>query len=139
MIVVVIVGLLATMAIPALQRVRLSSQNARFANDLRVFRAAVNHYILETGVYPVDSHTGLLDASMEGYIQRAQFEPASSIGGRWDIEFNDSGVMSAVGVHQPTATTEQLTQIDEMIDDGDIADGRLRFITGDRFYWVLID
>ena len=50
MIVVVIIGLLAAMAIPAFQRVRQSSQDKAVLNNARQLAAAADQYFLEQGV-----------------------------------------------------------------------------------------
>lgn len=50
MIVVVIIGLLAAMAIPAFQRVRTSSQDKAVLNNIRQLGAAADQYFLEAGV-----------------------------------------------------------------------------------------
>src|SRR3954465_15238981 len=52
MIVVVIIGLLAALAIPAFQRVQRASQNARVINDFRVFSQAFEVYNSVNGVWP---------------------------------------------------------------------------------------
>ena len=49
MIVVVIIGLLAAMAIPAFQKVRATSQQKTVLNNLRQLAAAAQQYMLETG------------------------------------------------------------------------------------------
>lgn len=49
MIVVVIIGLLAAMAIPAFQKVRATSQNKAVTNNLRQLAGAAQQYMLETG------------------------------------------------------------------------------------------
>ncbi|MBI5426622.1 MAG: prepilin-type N-terminal cleavage/methylation domain-containing protein [Opitutae bacterium] len=49
MIVVVIIGLLAAMAIPAFQKVRASSQDKAVTNNLRQLSAAADQYFLEKG------------------------------------------------------------------------------------------
>ena len=53
MIVVVIIGLLAAMAIPAFQKVRASSQDKAVLNNLRQLSAAADQYFLEKGVTQV--------------------------------------------------------------------------------------
>ena len=53
MIVVVIIGLLATMAIPAFQKVRQSSQDKAVLNNARQLSAASDQYYLENGVSTV--------------------------------------------------------------------------------------
>jgi type IV pilus assembly protein PilA len=53
MIVVVIIGLLAAMAIPAFQKVRQSSQDKAVLNNVRQLSAAADQYYLENGVSTV--------------------------------------------------------------------------------------
>jgi type IV pilus assembly protein PilA len=53
MIVVVIIGLLAAMAIPAFQKVRTSSQDKAVLNNARQLAAAADQYFLENGVSTV--------------------------------------------------------------------------------------
>jgi type IV pilus assembly protein PilA len=49
MIVVVIIGLLAAMAIPAFQKVRIASQDKAVLNNARQMAAAADQYYLEAG------------------------------------------------------------------------------------------
>ena len=49
MIVVVIIGLLAAMAIPAFQKVRSASQDKAVTNNMRQLGAAADQYFLENG------------------------------------------------------------------------------------------
>lgn len=53
MIVVVIIGLLAAMAIPAFQKVRISSQDKAVLNNARQLSAGADQYFLENGVSQV--------------------------------------------------------------------------------------
>ncbi len=53
MIVVVIIGLLASMAIPAFQKVRTASQDKAVLNNARQLSAASDQYYLENGVSTV--------------------------------------------------------------------------------------
>ena len=62
MIVVVIIGLLAAMAIPAFQKVRQSSQDKAVLNNARQLSAAADQYFLENGVSTVTS-TNLVGAT----------------------------------------------------------------------------
>ena len=49
MIVVVIIGLLAAMAIPAFQKVRIASQDKAVLNNMRLLAGAADQYFLEFG------------------------------------------------------------------------------------------
>ncbi len=53
MIVVVIIGLLAAMAIPAFQKVRTASQDKTILNNARQLSGAADQYYLENGVSTV--------------------------------------------------------------------------------------
>ena len=60
MIVVVIIGLLAAMAIPAFQKVRTSSQDKAVLNNARQLAAAADQYFLENGVSSVSQGLSLI-------------------------------------------------------------------------------
>ena len=55
MIVVVIIGLLAAMAIPAFKKVRDNSQTKAITNNLRQLASAADQYFLENGATSVSS------------------------------------------------------------------------------------
>lgn len=72
MIVVVIIGLLAAMAIPAFQKVRKSSQDKSITNNLRQLSGAAQQYFLERGVSSV-AFTNLVGTdSTDRYIKIIQ-------------------------------------------------------------------
>ena len=53
MIVVVVIGLLAAMAIPAFQKVRATSQNKTVTNNMRQLGAAADQFFIENGTNQV--------------------------------------------------------------------------------------
>lgn len=65
MIVVVIIGLLAAMAIPAFQKVRRSSIKSTMANDGRQLAAAAQQYYLENSVSSV-AISEILNSNLTG-------------------------------------------------------------------------
>jgi type IV pilus assembly protein PilA len=62
MIVVVIIGLLAAMALPAFQKVRQASQDKAVLNNARQLAAGADQYFLENGVSNVNV-TGLVGST----------------------------------------------------------------------------
>jgi type IV pilus assembly protein PilA len=75
MIVVVIIGLLAAMAIPAFQKVRESSVQKAMQNDARQLASAAQQYILEnpgtTSVaITVASATGDVSGALSSYVHK---------------------------------------------------------------------
>ncbi len=140
MIVVVIIGLLATIAIPTFQRIAQQSRMTAFANDLRTLRSAVEIFNMESAVYPDDSSTGEFPAELAGYVNAHLFDHNTPLGGEWDIEYNDSGITSGVGVHiRPfrQSSIETLLLVDEQIDDGDSDEGSFQRLANDRYYWII--
>jgi type IV pilus assembly protein PilA len=68
MIVVVIIGLLAAMAIPAFQKVRKTSQDKTILNNLRQLSAAAQQYFLENGVATAN-YSMLVGTDTDRYIK----------------------------------------------------------------------
>jgi type IV pilus assembly protein PilA len=74
MIVVVIIGLLAAMAIPAFQKVRASSQDKTVLNNARQLSGAADQYYLEYGVNAVASGSLIGVSSYVKNLQTAASE-----------------------------------------------------------------
>ncbi len=137
MIVTVIIGILSSIALPASQKVYRSSKHARFMNDLRTFKDALNICVFETGNPDQGSGTGTLAAEFSSFVSNGKFTAETSIGGNWDVEYNKSGIGFGLGVHRFDASNSELQAIDERFDDGDLSTGNLQKIAGDRYYWVI--
>jgi prepilin-type N-terminal cleavage/methylation domain-containing protein len=138
MVTVGIIGLMASLAMPHFQKARLNSSFARFMNDVRVFGSAVEQLYLITGEKPVDSGTGTIQPELEDYVRAGFFTRESPIGGRWDVESDDSNIGLGVGVDGYTISREELQKLDERYDDGNLETGRLvEIVANRRYYWVL--
>src|SRR5436305_5229263 len=74
MIVVVIIGLLAAMAIPAFQKVRQNSINNRMDNDARQVASAAQQYFLENSVTTVPfsytASTGDVTSALSSWVKQ---------------------------------------------------------------------
>ncbi|MBK1877832.1 prepilin-type N-terminal cleavage/methylation domain-containing protein [Pelagicoccus mobilis] len=74
MIVVVIIGLLAAMAIPAFQKVRTDSRQSALYNDARQLASAAQQYMLENNVTTIahgyDTSDGTLGTELEEYVRQ---------------------------------------------------------------------
>jgi prepilin-type N-terminal cleavage/methylation domain-containing protein len=137
MIVVVIIGLLAAMAIPAFQRVQESSQNSRYISDLRTFAQGFETYATKNGGWPPNAGTGVVPVGMSGEIKDEAWTIAkNSVGGRWNWDFNNNGITAAISCVNATASDAQMTAIDAKIDDGDLTTGSFQKING-RFMYIL--
>lgn len=135
MIVVVIIGLLAAIAIPAFSRVRESARHTAFINDLRIGRDAFEAYSLENGRWPPDG-IGAIPPEMASVLTPSRWSQPTPIGGNWDWDFQRYGVEAGLSVHRPTASPAEMAMIDARIDDGDLTTGVFRQRT-DGYIFVL--
>lgn len=136
MVVVVIIGFLASMAIPAFQRVRRNAQNSAFANDLRQVRAAAEMCVMELGVYPADGFPGNFPAELVGYLPAGIADRPTPVGGMWDWDFEQFGFTAGVSVYQPVADVAQMTELDRLVDDGNLSTGNFRSRSNGYIYVI---
>ncbi|HUR56778.1 MAG TPA: prepilin-type N-terminal cleavage/methylation domain-containing protein [Opitutaceae bacterium] len=134
MIVVVIIGLLAAMALPAFKRVQRSALSKRYINDARQIRDAAERYALENGTFPPNG-IGAIHPSLRGYVPDGLFG-ASPIGGVWDWDYQQNGITASISVWQFTVSDEQLLDIDRTIDDGNLNTGYFRKISDKAVYVI---
>lgn len=83
------------------------------------------------------SASGTVAAALQEYVNVTKWEAGPNIGGDWDVEYDKSGVTLGIGVYEPTIPADQIAQIDQSFDDGDVNSGSMRFIVANRYYWVL--
>ena len=126
MIVVAIIGLLATIAIPSFVHARETALNNRFAADLRVARDAFIEYSADNRKYPPDTMPGVVPVGMADYLLRVPWTQRTVIGGQWDWDNAQFGCKAGVSVYQPTASLDTMRKLDAIIDDGDLSTGSFR-------------
>ena len=136
MLVVVIIGLLAMLALPLVQRSRDNARVARFINDLRNGVQAFELYALQTGYYPADTGPGVKPADMEDELRRPQWEKPTPIGGSWDWAVEQGSFYAGIVVVNPTVSASILRSIDQRVDDGDLGTGRFQGDAGSIFYVI---
>lgn len=137
MIVVAIIAILATIAVPSWLRSRMRTQNVKFINDLRVYSQALDTYAVENKTYPPNSAPGTLSTEFAPYIKtQTEWVYDTPIGGTWDIETYSSGVNAAVGSYGYGIDTVQMGLLEELGDNGDSGSGVMR-ILGGGYYMVV--
>jgi type II secretory pathway pseudopilin PulG len=128
MIVVVIVGLLASMALPAFQRSRQRSQAARLTNDFRQYDAAFQRYLMENGQSPAAAGIGVVPTGMAGYLPTSYVNPSPLGGGYiW------SGPSSNIVLSGSTANDATMRLVDLALDDGDLTTGNFTKISATAY------
>lgn len=131
MVVVVIIGLLAALGLPAFRQAGLKAKSSAVANDLRVFAAAFSTFSLQRGKWPADAEPGAIPAEMSDALP-AGFTKPSPIGGYYDWVQGASadGITATAALVVLTANgsllsddTELFEMIDKAMDDGDLTTG----------------
>ena len=127
MIVVSIIALLAAIAVPSFLRARQRAQSSKFINNLRIARDAFDTYAIEHQRYPADTYRGVIPPGMETYFgKNLNWQRTTPIGGNWDWEYAVFGITAGISVASPSVSVEQLREIDQQIDDGDLSAGSFR-------------
>jgi prepilin-type N-terminal cleavage/methylation domain-containing protein len=122
-----IIGLLAAIAMPFFIKARHSSQNSAFASDLRVAVSAFVTYSVANKAYPAESNPGVLPAGLNEFLtRRFRWANETPIGGYWDWDYNQHGIVAGVSVFEPERTPAEMRKIDQLIDDGDLGTGMFR-------------
>jgi type IV pilus assembly protein PilA len=133
MVVVVIIGLLAALALPAFQRVVHASQNSRVINDFRVFAQSFEIYNTQNGTWPSSVGPGVIPTApvpMAGDFRASTWQTNTAIGGQWKWDNSlSTGGTAGISISSPTCTDAQLTEIDVKIDDGNLTTGNFRKIS----------
>jgi len=137
MIVVLIVGVLAAIAVPAFQSARRRSRVSAYANDLRLAVDAFQLYAMDHGDYPADSWPGVIPAGMDEYLPRMDWTEQTPLGGHWDWERNAVGISAGVSAFGSGVSMDDFLEVDKRIDDGDLTSGRFRRIAARRYTYVI--
>lgn len=128
LIVVSIIGLLALVMIPAVTKAIERRENALTASRMRM---AINAFELcrsETGAYPRDRTPGVIPPEMTDYFDDLNitewWTETTDVGGKWDW---DKGYHYAysVSISRPTASQEQLEELDALLEYGNNTRGDL--------------
>ncbi len=134
MVVVVIIGLLAAMALPAYRRLTLRSKASAVENDLRAFSTAFITYNLQNGHWPADGSPQEIPAEVMNALP-TNFALKTPIGGyyKWNYNVSADGIdakaaiiIETVGSDAVTDDVDLITLIDQHLDDGDIHNGNIQ-------------
>jgi len=128
MVVVVIVGLLAALALVSLRQARERSLATRIANDLRQFRSAFVAYNLENDRWPDAAAAGVIPAGMEGLLSSAYLNTREPGGA-----YSWSGLSGQLLFTTLSATVGSMRLVDATIDDGDLSSGDFRWSGGSNY------
>lgn len=137
MVVVVIIGLLAALALPAFKRVQRRTENSRFVSDLRTLSQAFETYAIQNGSWPPSASAGEIPAGMAEELRSSVWLRPNTLGGRWEWNINANGFAAALVSTAGTASDEQWGQVDAMIESfagNALHNGAFRKVGGKYLY-----
>lgn len=140
LIVVVILGVLAAIVIPAFGSVVDETRRASFVADIKQYSDAAHLYSVQQGQFLPDGASGTVPEGFEAYIDADSWLAGTPIGGVWDAELDSFGVTSAIGVHFNGSESRDdvfMALIDASYDDGDLEGRLFQRIASDRFYHII--
>jgi type IV pilus assembly protein PilA len=141
LIVVIIIGILAGIALPQFATPQEDARQATFIHDLQAFAEAAKVFRVRTGDHLEAANAGEIPAGWNPFIDVRKWQRATALGGKWDVERDNLGVVSAVGVDLTTEAEPRddayMTEIDRTCDDGDLATGQFRRLAPGLYYYIL--
>jgi prepilin-type N-terminal cleavage/methylation domain-containing protein len=142
LIVVIILGTLASLVIAQFSGVRDDTEKTAFITSGRTFVEAAQRYHLDTGEFP-NGAPGQLPPGFGDYVTAHQWEGVTPIGGLWDSAVNAYGFTASIGVFfgagapSPHQDDAYMQEIDAQIDDGDLTTGSFQKVANTRYFYVV--
>ena len=142
MFVVIILGTLAAIVLPNVTRADDDARRSVFASNLKHFQQGLSLQASEGDPADMsDGSSGTCPPALAPYVDVERFERPTPLGGVWDVEFEDSGVTLAVGVHFNGGELDRddayMAGVDRLVDDGNLETGSFRKLAADRYYLVI--
>jgi len=121
MVVVVIIGILATFLIPATNKSNEKTHSTVLVNDIVEYTNAFEFYNTENGQWPPNAGLNQIPTGMEDYLPgkyTASIGPGSG--------FIWLGSKATLRLQKPNANLSVMVEMDKKLDDGDLSSGRFQ-------------
>ena len=144
MVSIAIIGILAAVAITSFFNYREKAKLGVIASDLRTFGISFEAYNLAEGCYPPDSHD---DApynlkngyGTEDYLPSGAWTRPPAWGGFYNWEGPNNYPYAGISLFGTTASVSTMSQLDRMVDDGDLTSGKFRQTPNGRYTYIVND
>jgi len=121
MVVVVIIGILATFLIPATNKANEKTHSTVEVNDLVEYSNAFEFYYTENSQWPPNAGLNQIPTGMEAYLP-ANYTASTGPGAGYIWQGNKA----TLKVQKPNSSLAVMVQIDEQLDDGNLSTGRFQ-------------
>ncbi len=137
MVVIVIVGILAAIAMTSYRNFILRSQLTEMATTLGQFAREFEIWEQVNGYYPNDSHIVLPPDANGLAINEDDRSRTTLLGGNWNWEGPDGYSYAGISIIGVTAEEEHIMQFDTILDDGVLTSGKFRRTSNGRYTYII--
>ena len=139
LVVIAVIGIIASIALPSVSRINDSATATAVAGNMKNFATAFRAYEKLEGDWPPDNIVGVMPpgVGMEEYLSEARFEATTSVGGNYNWEGPENHSYAGVSIQGATGHVEILTQVDEILDDGNLNSGYFRRTPNGRYTYII--
>lgn len=120
-VVIVILGVVATIAIPRMSNAAQTARTNAVTAQLNQYRRAFETYHAENFAWPPESATGTAPTQMTAYLDPVAFSKTTLIGGNWDWQ-NNGGDDVAIRIMNISSGDEVATEVNRVLDGDDDLD-----------------
>jgi type II secretory pathway pseudopilin PulG len=141
LVVVIVIAILAAVIVPNMVKAGDTARVAATAEDLRTISDAVERYRNSSGRWPRDVNRAAMPPELESIFGRANpFDKSAAVGGVFDYEGPTASrgprLSIRPGPANPVGPESMLRELDEFMDDGNLATGRIRMSGAILQYWI---
>jgi len=139
---VTIVGILASIAIPAFMGAIEKARINRLVADFKTFEKGFLAFAVDTGEFPPDSHLETPyhlanGVGIEKYLPLTAWVTITPLGGQYNWEGPDNYPYAGISLFGTTASVETMLKVDAVIDDGNLAAGAFRKTPNSRYTYII--
>ena len=143
--IMIVITILAILASTALPRINVYFQKAKaraVASNLKSFGQAFRAYAAEYGNFPQDSHLSPPyhlppNTDLHEFINVKVWIATTSLGGNYNWEGPDNYPYAGISLYNATAPVAVMKILDGMMDDGNLTQGVFRKTPNGRYTYIL--
>lgn len=137
MIVIMIIGLLAAIAVPNYLRMVRNAKVGRTVAELKNISSGFFAYQMTFGTWPPDSHANL-PPGMNEFVKPSIWADGAPVGGNYNWEGMDTYPYAGIAIFPAAAVpVSEQTMMDNMLDNGNLGTGKFRLGTSGRPTYIL--
>lgn len=138
-----IISLLVLAALSSQKRID-KAQLASVASTARTINQLATFVQSSTGQWPEDVNNSVIPPEIKPFLSNNIFQHETPMGGRWDWNGPGNSVNNSIGIAlrfnpSSNAKFQLLTELDQMIDDGDLTTGNCRGATKNGSYFYIFE